>query len=128
MGNAGKVTKQKIILTKTERFLLGVTALFAAFLLVTVFAGRDGNSYTVQPQRRSMTVQEETVWQIDLNTADSEQLQQLEGIGPVLAERIVEYRETHGAFGNVEELLDVEGIGEKVLDGFRDMVIVEGRS
>lgn len=63
---------------------------------------------------------------LDLNTATKEQLQLLPGIGQVLAERIVEAREDRGAFGSVEELLEVEGIGEKILDGIRTYVTVGG--
>jgi competence protein ComEA len=48
---------------------------------------------------------------VNINTADSEQLQVLNGIGPVLAERIIEYRETCGEFRYTYELLDVKGIG-----------------
>lgn len=63
---------------------------------------------------------------LDLNGATKEQLQLLPGIGQVLAERIVEAREDKGGFGTVEELLEVEGIGEKILDGIRAYVTVEG--
>ena len=48
-----------------------------------------------------------------LATATAEQLEELDGIGPALAKRIVEYRESHGSFRSVEELREVEGIGEK---------------
>ena len=48
-----------------------------------------------------------------LGTATVEQLEEVDGIGPTLAERIVEYREAHGGFRSLAELRDVEGIGEK---------------
>ncbi|MGI8946205.1 MAG: ComEA family DNA-binding protein [Thermoleophilaceae bacterium] len=48
-----------------------------------------------------------------LATATVEQLEELDGIGPTLAERIVEYRESNGGFRSLEELLEVDGIGEK---------------
>ena len=48
-----------------------------------------------------------------LATATVEQLEELDGIGPTLAERIIEYREAHGGFRSIGELRDVEGIGEK---------------
>jgi competence protein ComEA len=52
---------------------------------------------------------------IDLNRATADQLEQLPGVGPVLAERIVAHREEYGAFVEVEDLLDVPGIGEAKL-------------
>ena len=50
---------------------------------------------------------------VDLNTATGEQLQQLPGVGPVLAQRILDWRAEHGRFGSVEELREVAGIGER---------------
>jgi competence protein ComEA len=57
---------------------------------------------------------------IHLSTATPEQLDQVDGIGPTLAERIVEYRDAHGGFRSVDELAEVEGIGEKRLATLRD--------
>jgi len=54
-----------------------------------------------------------------LATATVEQLEELDGIGPTLAERIVEYRESHGGFRSIGELRDVEGIGEKRFESLR---------
>lgn len=61
---------------------------------------------------------------IDLNTADQAALEELPGIGPALAERIVAWREENGRFRTVDDLLAVPGIGEKVLEGLRDGVRV----
>ena len=52
---------------------------------------------------------------ININTASDEELTDLPGIGPVLAGRIVEYREAHGPFAAPEDLIHVSGIGEKKL-------------
>lgn len=59
---------------------------------------------------------------IDLNNADQSALESLPGIGPALAGRIIDWRETNGRFQSVEDLLAVSGIGEKVLSGLRDLV------
>lgn len=59
---------------------------------------------------------------IRLNTATTSQLEALPGIGPVLAERIIRYRDEHGAFAEIEDLLDVAGIGEAKLRELRDLV------
>jgi competence protein ComEA len=61
---------------------------------------------------------------VNLNTATPEELEALPGIGPVLAARIVEYRTAHGPFTAVEELLDVPGIGEALLEKLRPLVTV----
>ena len=55
-----------------------------------------------------------------LATATVEQLEELDGIGPTLAERIVEYRDSHGGFRSIGELREVEGIGEKRFESLRE--------
>lgn len=52
---------------------------------------------------------------VSLNTATLEQLETLPGVGPVTAQKIVDWRTTHGAFTAIDELLEVDGIGEKTL-------------
>jgi comEA protein len=61
---------------------------------------------------------------ININTADVDELMTLPGIGQVIAQRIVDFREEYGPFSTVEELLDVSGIGEKKLDAIKDLVYV----
>lgn len=61
---------------------------------------------------------------VNLNTADAAALEELPRIGPALAERIVAWRETNGAFSSVDDLRNVSGIGEKVFAGLRDLVTV----
>ena len=61
---------------------------------------------------------------IDLNTATKEQLMTVTGIGPATADNILAYREENGAFKTVEDLLQVNRIGEKTLDKIRDAFIV----
>ena len=61
---------------------------------------------------------------IDLNTADVAALETLPGIGPTLGGRIVAWREENGRFTSVDDLLAVPGIGEKLLAGMRDLIVV----
>ena len=60
-------------------------------------------------------MEETATYRLDPNTATNEELQTLPGIGPVLAARIIEYRETVGKFRTIDDLLAVKGIGEKTL-------------
>ncbi|WP_243710756.1 ComEA family DNA-binding protein [Actinomadura sp. KC216] len=61
---------------------------------------------------------------LDLNTATAEQLDDLPGVGPVLAQRIVDYRTRHGAFRSIEQLRDVSGIGARRFADLKPMVRV----
>jgi len=59
---------------------------------------------------------------VHLNTATLEQLDELPGVGPVTAQKILDYRQKHGAFGSVDELDAVPGIGPARLDELRGLV------
>lgn len=59
---------------------------------------------------------------IDINSATPEQLEALPGIGPVLAQRIVSYREKHGAFKDISEICNVSGIGPKKFAALKEFI------
>lgn len=59
---------------------------------------------------------------ISLNQASVEQFDSLPGIGPTLAARIIQWRETHGGFGSIDQLNEVSGIGDKLFAGVKDLV------
>jgi competence protein ComEA len=61
---------------------------------------------------------------VDLNTATADQLDALPGVGPVLAERIVAWRDAHGPFASIDQLREVSGIGERKFASLRDLVTV----
>ena len=61
---------------------------------------------------------------INLNTATSEELQTISGIGAKRAEDIIAYRESHGGFQSIDDLKNVSGIGEKTLDKIRESLYV----
>lgn len=109
---------------RTEWALLLLAAVFLALVgtichsAMTTSAGTD---YTITTQRHTEeVVTPEPSPLVDINTADAQQLQTLKGVGPALAERIIAYREEHGPFTCVEDLLQVSGIGEHTLEQFKD--------
>lgn len=83
-----------------------------------------GARVATAPERQSEAFVARVSEPLDLNRATSEELMALPGIGSVLAQRIIEYREAHGGFQTVEELLNVRGIGPKRLQQIRERVRV----
>lgn len=59
---------------------------------------------------------------INLNNASLSELDKIPGVGPVTAQKIIDYREKHGAFNSIDDLKKLGGIGDKTIDKFRDMV------
>jgi competence protein ComEA len=62
---------------------------------------------------------------ININTADAAALELLPGIGPALAQRIVDYRETHGPFVRVEDIMEVSGIGQATFEKIRELIATQ---
>lgn len=119
MAGKGKVTK-------TEIFCLFLSLAFV-LLCAVVFAGHrpDGvQGYAVTTEKNA-DITDALPRKIPINTADAEELQLLPGIGPVLAQRIVEWRQANGAFVIVEDLLAVEGIGMTKLQEIRDFIVIQ---
>jgi len=65
---------------------------------------------------------------ININTASSSELQQLPRVGVKVAQRIVDYREKHGKFQRIEEIMKVQGIGEKTFEEMKDQITVGDES
>ncbi len=66
---------------------------------------------------------------VNVNTANAEEIaENLKGIGLSKAEKIVEYREANGAFGHVDELVNVKGIGVRTVDQNRGMILIDNGS
>lgn len=111
----------------TYFFLALVTLAFlAAALCLTSGADRAGREdYTVQTERSTEEVAPVRVL-VNINTATAEELETVTGIGPVLAQAILDYRAEHGDFQTIDELLEVRGIGSAKLDAMRDEITTGG--
>ena len=109
---------------------LSVTAVFLAAVVLFTWRNSGTELLVLAPASVAPAMSQDTgptaavppLWlertqRIDLNSAAAEELALLPGIGPSLALRIIEYRETYGPFSRLEDLLDVSGIGESVLEG-----------
>lgn len=81
---------------------------------------------SVQSQTKPVGTEQPENGLLDINTATLEQLQALPGVGPVLARRILDYREAHGAFSSVSQLTLVKGIGLSLLHQILDYITVGG--
>ena len=102
--------------------LAALTVLFAVslvFLHKTAYEGALHGNYTVTTQDKTDEITAPTRVLVNVNTATAEELETLTGIGPSLAQAIIDYRAEHGAFETAEDLLNVKGIGEAKLEGFR---------
>ena len=80
------------------------------------------------PASRTLQLQAQTQSQeglIDINRASAQELERLKGVGPAIAKRIVEYRQSHGSFTRPEDLLNVRGIGAAKLNQIRPQIVIQ---
>lgn len=121
--------------------LLALTLVFASFSL-GFFSGRNfaGPSVQVSPLSTTSPIATEESTQpdspvseptspeglINVNTADQQTLMLLPGVGEVLSQRIIDYRNKNGPFGSLRDLLNVSGIGEQKLEAIIPLATVGG--
>ncbi len=104
-------------MTPQEKHILS----FILCMLVTGFFVHACNRFR-QPSLPSELPAITTTRGIDPNTASSNELQTLSGIGPVIARRIIVHRNTHGPFTTPDDLLNVKGIGPKKLEKIKPYI------
>ena len=104
---------------RSDRQIRVLIALLLCVFSFILFSRIWTNSETVSFSAGSISREEK----VNINDASAEDLaDRLDGIGSVLAQRIVEYREENGPFRTVEELLEVQGIGEARLEAIRQQI------
>ena len=86
---------------------------------------QDGSAYGDEGQGSGRSAPQTANGLININTASRSELMQIPGIGESKADRIIAYRENHGRFGSVEEILNVSGIGDGIYEGLKDYITVE---
>jgi len=109
------------LLSQDSKRLVSTLGLLS-FLLAVIAAAP---ALAAQAEGKAQPVAASTARVVDLNTASAEELTTVPGIGPTLAQRIVEFREKEGPFRRVEDLMKVKGIGEKSFQKLRQHVKVD---
>lgn len=93
--------------------------IIAALLAVGLTAG-----VTSAQESARTPAQKPAAAAVNLNTASVAQLESLPGVGPAMAQRIVEYRQQSGGFKKIEELMNVRGIGEATFLKLKELIVV----
>lgn len=124
------------MLKRLAAFVIPALALLACGVMLGIFIMQTRVPGTVsvqhaepdEPEEAVQTVMEEPSDaaddRLDLNTATAAELQELPGIGEVIAQRIIDYRDLCGHFLDPEQLMEVDGIGEAKYEKIRDLVTV----
>lgn len=115
-----------------SRFQANGTNLYSTAANGDIVAITDGLTYEIKSNPwygtgntgGSTGDEENPAFPININSASVEELQRITGVGPVIAERIIEYRELHGPFTTIDEIQNVSGIGTDRFDGMKDQITV----
>ena len=124
------------MLKRVAAFVIPALALLACGVMLGIFLMQTRTAGTISVQRSAPDEPEEAVQtvmeepsdaaddRLDLNTATAAELQELPGIGKVIAQRIIDYRDLCGHLLDPEQLMEVDGIGEAKYEKIRDLVTV----
>jgi competence protein ComEA len=98
--------------------------LMAAIVGIAVSAAAASAQNKATTPRAAATVTATATAPVNLNTATAEQLATIPGVGPRMAERIIDYRQKNGGFKKVEDLMNVSGVGEKSFLKMKPLITV----
>ena len=105
---------------------IGITVIFVC-ILIGIFVGRrTAGAYIPVAEAQKAIAEDKAGFdgQIDINAATSAQLQLIPGIGPSIAQRIIDYRTENGNFTAIEDLLKIKGIGTKTFEQMKPYIKV----
>jgi competence protein ComEA len=113
--DVGNTKNKGKMMEKTRISLMMVVLVAIGFMMVAVAGAQD----------KGMKKTKQNTAIVNLNTASAEELEQVKGIGPKLAEKIIEYRKINGPFKRAEDIVKVQGIGTKFWEANKDRFVVE---
>ena len=123
--NMSKVFKQ-VEFSKKE--FVVIIFFLIVFITGTGLKYARDNHWHLEPTEVISTIQANAGYRIDINKADRYELMLLPGIGKTRAKAIIDYRSKYGSFNSVDELLNIDGVGESTLNSVRNVVIIKALS
>lgn len=111
-----------------EGWLIGAALCLALALSLCAWLNRRPRAVLAAPVHSVSRAELERAARVDLNAADAAELEELPGVGPALAARIVEYRAEHGPFDGVDALDEVPGIGAAKIAALREHAWAAGEA
>jgi len=108
------------------KYLIILASLIATCITQNIYANNDIKATSSQAVAENENNKaQETSKKININTADFNQLQQLNGVGAAKAQSIIDFRTQNGKFNNINEILAVPGIGKSIIEKNQSIIIIE---
>ena len=112
--------------SKQIKFLaaVGLVLIAAVFIAFAVMSLRGGQRFQTpaRPQAEQAAETDAALYPVNLNTATAAELQTVPQIGAKTAQKIIAYREAHGRFKHKEDVMNIDGIGEKTYAQIKDFI------